>query len=415
MPEPLIVRSATCTACGCLCDDIDLTSIDGRMISAERACALGRDWFLADHSRNDRPVATIEGHAATFDQAVTRASEILQAARSPLILGMTQTSIEAQREAVALADRIGATIDPGRSTDSLPRWLAIQRVGVVGATLGEVRDRADLVVFWGVDPVVTHPRHLERYSADPIGRFVPEGRSGRTIVVVDSTRTATAERADHFVEIDEAQGAALAALRMFVRGVDPHGFDGLRALASMMKTARYGAIFFGPALGSSANVEEMLKLVRDLNRHTRFVAMNMGSAGNLSGAENVLSWQAGSPRAIDFSEGYPRFLPDEANGESRLIRGECDAVILVADDPSSILSDEARSALKSIPTIAISPRASDRSSAIAMNTSTPGIHSGGTVLRSDGACLPLRPALTSDLPSDRDWLVAIRERLEADS
>ena len=70
------------------------------------------------------------------------------------------------------------------------------RVGQVSSTLGEVRDRADLVVFWDVDPVATHPRHFERYSVEPLGRFVDRGRGGRMVVVIGQEMTATAAASD---------------------------------------------------------------------------------------------------------------------------------------------------------------------------------------------------------------------------
>ena len=59
------------------------------------------------------------------------------------------------------------------------------------------RNRADLVLYWGSDPVESHPRHMERYSLLPAGEFVPQGRSGRTLVVVDVQRTATADHELH--------------------------------------------------------------------------------------------------------------------------------------------------------------------------------------------------------------------------
>ena len=93
---------------------------------------------------------------------------------------------------VAIADRIGAVLVLGRADEAMPRTLAVQRVGKVSASLGEVKNRADVVVFWGSDPVVTHPRHFERYSVDPPGRFVPRGRAERTLMVADLERTATA-------------------------------------------------------------------------------------------------------------------------------------------------------------------------------------------------------------------------------
>lgn len=408
------IADATCLACGCLCDDIVLTSRDVRIIEAERACSIGRAWFLADHTRGGRPAATVDGVPATIEDAVIRAASILSASRSPLILGLTRTTLETQRLAVAIADRIGATIDPLGAADSLPRWRAVQRVGMVSATLGEVKNRADVIVFWGVDPVATHPRHLERYSGEPVGRFVPEGRKGRTIVAVDSETTATAEVADSFVRVDRnRQAEALATLRMLARGIEPDAVDpALGELAATMRRARYGAFFFGPSLARSSEIEEALKLVRDLNATTRFVAISMGGPGNPTGAEAVLSWQAGSPRAVDFAVGFPRFLPDEATAELRLSRGETDAALVVADDPAEFLSPDALAYLRTIPTIAIAPAATDRRSTVSLNSATTGIDAGGTVMRCDGATLPLRPALATTLPDDRAWLSAILARLE---
>lgn len=416
-----IVADAPCTACGCLCDDIALTVSEGRIVAAERACPIGSSWFLSDHGRGGRPEATIEGRAVAEGEALDRAAAILAKARSPLVLGLTRTSLEAQAAAVTIADRIGAAIDPGSSGDSLPRWRAIQRVGLVSATLGEVRNRADVVVFWGVDPVTTHPRHLERYSAGPRGRFVPEGRAGRTIVVVDEAPTATSAVADRFVRIvPDEQGEVLATLRALARGVEiPDADDPLRELADTLRSARYGAFFFGSGLGrgrgGAAVVEEALKLVRDLNSATRFVALTLGAPGNAGGAEAVLAWQGGSPVALDFSAGYPRFLPDDATAEARLSRGEADAALVVADDPSSFLSPDSLAHLGRIPTVAIGPGATEwtPTATVGLPSATPGIHSGGTVVRSDGATLPLRPALATDLPTDLDLLAAIEARLEA--
>ncbi|MBT8124629.1 MAG: hypothetical protein KJO81_07380, partial [Gammaproteobacteria bacterium] len=42
-----IVKDATCTFCGCVCDDMELTvDLDEhRITKAKRACVLGRAWF----------------------------------------------------------------------------------------------------------------------------------------------------------------------------------------------------------------------------------------------------------------------------------------------------------------------------------------------------------------------------------
>ena len=411
------VADVPCLGCGCLCDDIIVEVNSGRIVTAEQACPLGMAWFLADPDRDGWPSARIEGVACEAAEALDRAAAILSEAQSPLVLGLVGGSLEAQAAAVAIADRIGAAIDPSSSADSLPRWRAIQRIGFVSATLGEVRDRADVVVFWDVDPVTSHPRHLERYSGDAVGRFVPDGRVGRTLVVIaaaPSPTTATADRV--FLVTPQDRGDLLASLRAVVRGDHRGQIDErVRSLGNLLLSARYGAWFFGPESGrgpeESAVVEEMFKLVRDLNAKTRFVALTLGGPGNAAGSENVLTWQSGAPLAVDFSKGHPRFLPDEATAERLLTSGEADAALIVADDPRRFLSRVALDALGRIPTVAIASE--EFPASVAMLSARPGIEGGGTVIRSDGATLPLRPPLPSRFPTDRQWLEALDSRLGA--
>ena len=56
--ELKIVKDATCTFCGCVCDDIDLTVDGHRIVEADRACVLGKGWFL-NHDIEDRPACLI--------------------------------------------------------------------------------------------------------------------------------------------------------------------------------------------------------------------------------------------------------------------------------------------------------------------------------------------------------------------
>jgi formylmethanofuran dehydrogenase subunit B len=178
-----------------------LTVTGGRITVARNACEVGCRWFLADRARDGVNAATIDGRAADRGVALDRAAEILGRAKAPVLLGLTRTCTETVGVAVAIADQIGAVMGLAGTGETHARTLAVQRVGKVSASLGEVKNRADVVVFWGVDPVVTHPRHFERYSVEPRGRFVPRGRAGRTVMVADVERTATAERADLFLNL----------------------------------------------------------------------------------------------------------------------------------------------------------------------------------------------------------------------
>src|SRR5206468_12159965 len=142
-----------------------------------------------------------------------------------------------------LADRLGAIVDTTASLGHAPAILALQEAGESTCTLGEVKNRADLVIFWGSDPVESHPRHFERYSVDPVGEFLPDGRRDRTIVVVDVQPTASSALADVFVQVERGRDfEVLWTLRGLIQGQEPEpgtvlgaSLDALRALAQRMK------------------------------------------------------------------------------------------------------------------------------------------------------------------------------------
>jgi formylmethanofuran dehydrogenase subunit B len=41
-----VFEDVACTVCGCVCDDLRVTVQDGRVVRAERACALAEPWWL---------------------------------------------------------------------------------------------------------------------------------------------------------------------------------------------------------------------------------------------------------------------------------------------------------------------------------------------------------------------------------
>jgi formylmethanofuran dehydrogenase subunit B len=351
--------------CGCVCDDIAVTA-DGLV----RTCPLGDSWF-AERSGDRPPVARVDGRAVSVDEAAEAAAAILREARAPLVYGLGQTSCEAQRRAVALAEAAGAVIDAGAATP------AYATIGGSTATLGEIRDRAELVVIWQADPVVTHPRLLERLRTEPA-----------RVVVVDVQRTATAEQAGEFVEIDSGF-EALWTLRARLRG------DAGGGLAARLRAARHVAFIHG-ALDEVTTLA-LLSLVRDLARERHAVTLGLRADGNGRGAEDVLTWQTGFAGPVDFARGFPR----EAD---LLERGESDAALVVcADAPENLPRD----------TVIIDPRATATADAarVAFATAADGIEVPGTVHRMDGVPLPLRAPRAVERPSVEDVLAAIAARL----
>ena len=425
-PETRTVENATCTFCGCVCDDMVLTVQGDRITKAKNACVLGDAWFL-NHHVEDRPVCMIDGQPATVEQGIERTVDILCSARYPIVYGLSDTTCEAQRVAVAIGDRIGGCVDTTTSVCHGPSGMAFQGVGEVTCSLGEIKNRADLVIFWGSNPADSHPRHFTKYSTMPKGQFVPRGRKDRTVVIVDVRRTKSARAADIFLQIKPRKDfEVLWAIRALVKGVQlgPEigqetgiPLEQLEDLARRMKRCKFGVLLFGMGLsmtrGKHLNAEAALALARDLNQYTRFTAKPMRGHGNVTGADNVVAWQTGFPFGVSLNRGYPRFNPGEFTTADTLARGEADAALIIASDPMGNFSQPARDHLARIPVIVLDPKltTTGKIAAVAFCTATYGINTGGTVYRMDDVPIPLRKAFDVPYPSDYEVLSGIEQRI----
>ncbi|MBI4006177.1 MAG: formylmethanofuran dehydrogenase subunit B [Gammaproteobacteria bacterium] len=422
------VKNATCTFCGCVCDDMELTvDMDEKKITkAKNACILGRAWF-AEHSIENHPAAMIDGKEVSVNIAIEEAAQILIKAKFPITYGLSDTTCEAQRQAVAISDIIHGNVDTTTSVCHGPSGLAFQGVGESTMTLGEVKNRADLVIYWGGNPAESHPRHFTRYAVTPKGMYIPNGKKDRTVVLVDVRKTPSTPVADIFLQVKPGKDFELLwALRALVKGrnIDPNievitgiSLETMTDLVNKMKNCRYGVLFFGMGLtmtrGRHFNSGALLALATDLNEFTHFVAKPVRGHGNVTGADNVVSWQTGYPFGVNFSRGYPRFNPGEFTTVDTLSRGEADAALIVASDPASNFPRAAIEHLHKIPVITLDAKQTETTQLahVAFTTATYGINTGGTVYRMDDVPITLRPAFESPFPTDEEILIAIKKRV----
>ena len=299
------ITDVICPFCGCLCDDIELIIEDRKILKARRGCAISRDLFLNHDNNLAEPM--IDGNVVTVNEAVEEASAILSRSINPLIYGLSSTTNEAVHKAIELAELLGGNIDTTSSVCHAPTSLALQAEGEVTCSLGEIKNRADLLIFWGCNPAEAHPRHFVRYSTESKGQFIPNGRKNRSIVVVDIRRTRTAKTADIFLQISPNRDyACLQVLRAIIKNEIPDCQEvagipvgDLVDLAERMKGCKFGVLFFGLGLtmtgGKYLTVAAALALVRDLNKFTKFSVMPMRGHFNVTGADSVLTWESGFP------------------------------------------------------------------------------------------------------------------------
>jgi formylmethanofuran dehydrogenase subunit B len=301
--------------------------------------------------------------------------------------------------------------------------------GKVSCTLGEVKNRADFIVYWGGNPAECHPRHFTKYTLTQKGKFVPNGRKGRTMVLVDIRETPSAKAADLFLQVRPSKDfEMLTILRALVKGQRVNAaaaaetgltLEQLQDLADRMKKARFGVLFFGMGLsmtrGKHMNSAALLALAAELNAFTKFVAMPMRGHGNVTGGDVIMRWTTGYPFGVNLCRGYPRFNPGEYSTVDLLLRGDTDAALILGADPGATMPQPAIDHLARIPTIVLDPKVThtSRLARVHITTAVTGISAPGTVYRMDEIPLPLRPALKSPYPTDEEVVQRIYRAVAA--
>ena len=423
----MIYKNIVCTLCGCLCDDIEVVTEGERVADVKNACEISKSKFLNHAKDRAKPLIKKNGELVEvpIEEVLDEAAEVLKNADFPLIYGLSSTETDAQRMAVELAEFIGASIDNTSSVCHGPTIQAAQDCGAAKCTLGEVKNRADLVIFWGCNPAEAHLRHATRYSITPRGLYTESGRKGREIVHVDVRETKTSKMADIFVKVKPGRDyELLSAFRAVVKGYDVADVAGvpsetIKQLVEKMKTCKFGVIFFGLGLTMTGakhmNVDAALRLVRDLNDHTKFTIIPMRGHGNVSGSNDVMTWCTGYPFAVNFSKGYPVYNPGEFSAVDILARGECDAALIIASDPVAHFPAQASEHLAKIPTIVIDPKVNLTSliAEIVIPSAIAGIECDGTAYRMDGIPLRLKKVIDSEFLPDREILKKIIEKVKA--
>jgi formylmethanofuran dehydrogenase subunit B len=476
----VVINSVTCPICGCLCDDIEVTVENNEVVKVKNGCAICESKFLGyrGEHRVKTPLIRKGGKLVpvSMNEAVHAAAEVLANSTYPILYGWSSTSSEAQRIGVELAEEIGGVLDNTSTVCHGPSILGMQEVGIPTCTLGQIRHRADLIIYWGCDPWSAHPRHLERYTSFTEGRFeksewkaymqklkasagqkklesaqriefakfqphvhaescgasgVPHtlSKEGRKLVVIDVRKTMTAQMADYFVQVEPNKDYELMqALRALVKDqeLDVDKVAGvpveyLEEVADALVSCEFGVVFFGMGLTQSAgkfrNIEVAIQLVQDLNARTKFLIMPMRGHFNVAGANIVSAWQSGYPYAVDFSHGYPRYNPGETSVVDILLRHESDAVLVVASDPVATFPREAVKHLVNNPLVVIDPHmnATTLMADVVFPSAFVGIEVGGTAYRMDRVPLPLKKVVEppKGILSDEEILTKILAEVKA--
>jgi formylmethanofuran dehydrogenase subunit B len=408
--------SVPCPFCGLACDDLEVRVTAGIVKVVANGCP--RSVTLFEHEALGQ--ASIEGQAASVEEATQRAAEILRAARQPLIGGLA-TDVNGIRGALVLADRIGAMVDHMNSRAMMRNLLTLQDSGWIATTFAEVRNRADFVLIVG-NIEQRFPRFFERLLPRE-SMFVAGNRQVVNLGDGQASPPATLPSGTVWRSIacrNESLGEIFATLRSLLGGravqaaqVDGTSIADWQLLLERMKQAKYGVMVWAAAEFDFPHaellVQAMTSLVTELNETTRFAVLPLaGNDADLT-ASQVVTWQSGYPVRVNFAGGTPDYDPHHFSVEAMLANDEADALLWIASfDPARVPPQT------DVPTIVLGRPGMHFAlpPAVYSPVATPGLHHAGHFFRSDNVvALHLRKLADSVLQSTAQTLTQIADRL----
>ena len=394
-----------------MCDDIDFV-VDKAIITSNIDCHVAQSFLKsANQFRGTAPK-----NSSDFGTLSESLSDRLQSADAPLIVGLNHLTTEAQQLAWRIADVAGATIDTTLSKANRSSIYALQRLGKVTASLGEIAHRSDLIVFWFCDPVTTHPRLIERLRQT-------NGAVKKRIVVVGDSSSATAKVADDVFAVAESDAADMVrelrrAIRNKADSTDSTSKEA-QQLARLLTASHYGSWIYGhtDVVAEQDDVTVASQtLVRELNDHTRFVSLSLRADQNAASGENVMAAFSGFPAAVNLSMSIPQYNGSEYAAETVLENGECDFVLLFAGQGTSgeidKLSPAAQACLAKTPKALISSEVLPELDAqLQVHVDRPGVSDSGEYCRMDDVSMAAPGIVAGELGSAADLLRLVFERL----
>jgi formylmethanofuran dehydrogenase subunit B len=375
-----------CTACSCLCDDIELE--DGKILNA---CERG--YKHISEYRQNRAKNSVNGKEVDLDKAIEAAAEILKSASSPVIYGMDTITVEAQKLAIKIAEKLGGYIDDNSSFCLGEFVEAILKKEVPSATLDQVRDYAYVIIYWGTNVYRSLPRHMSKYTYYPRGAKRNRGYDeDRFLVVIDIRKSEIAKLAKKNAKFIKVEND-VELVESFLKAVEGKAskYD-VGGVIREMKRADFNVVFGGLGLkyGLKGNYGLFFEFIRKMNEITPLYFLPSGFHSNMRGFNETLFETVGAVNKFSFSEKKS----DRAFEFSELLRRNAiDAALIIGTNPVSSLPYDVSRNLMAVKKITIDPKNTLTASIseVSIRSALSGIESGGEMVRSDGVRQKLKP------------------------
>ena len=402
VPAKTNTTTATCPACGLLCDDVVIDNNQQKIKVLANGCAKGITFFEQPLNQDlDKISPKINGKPASSQQAIAHAVTLLKASQQPLFAGLS-TDVAGFRSLYHLSQKTNASLQHMNASSMARNMKVLQSTGWQTTTLTEVKNRADVIVCFG-DISKHNPRFFERF-VDIDGMFV-QAKHRQIIVIGEANNKGIIKshalesaqilacRADDLPSITIALRALVAGKRLKTTEIAGVKLCDLQALADTLKVAKYAVLaWVAKDLDFShaeLTIQNITETVAILNQTTRAAGLPLGGSDGDTSANNTNTWLSGlalndKPIEHDCMVWMNSFSPE---------------VLPPLKDKPLIVFGNNHCQFEGVPDVFIP-------------IATPGLDCSGTLFRVDSSIvLPLKKVRESDLPTLSEVLSQIDKLL----
>jgi formylmethanofuran dehydrogenase subunit B len=424
-----------CSGCSLLCDDIFIRS-DGFFIDQiVGACKKGKERFdqVTSKNRITSPLIKKNGEnlKVNWDEALDKTVELIKNSKNPILYGFSNSSCEAQFNGIQLAKKIDGFIDSNSTICQGKILNASSYSNLTLTTLSEIINKADLLIFWGLNAAESIPRLLNK-ALFSRGKFRMTGREIKTLIIIDPVQTASfGVMGVRDLALLIEPGKDLDLIRILKKeccdevsipsnGIAGLDKDDLKRLLLNLREAENNVIFIGQGVISSPSSDELIKellelveLIENKQQRGRTSIIMAGGHYNMAGFDQVSLSSTGSNQNLQFSNG--KLVNSQETIISKINKEDFDYSIIVGTDPISHFPKELSKKLMSKPIIVIDNHksATTQVADIVLPTAITGIECEGLAYRLDHVPVQLQKLVDppSNLLSDEALLKKIIMKL----
>ncbi len=409
----MVTKTLTCPGCGCLCDDIEVDLVEDRITQIRNACTKGSTLLYDAQNPERRTRPLVSGNEVSIDEALKAAARLLTESEHPMVFGLDRCTLETQSSAIELAKKLGAVIDDSSSYTFGPMIEKIITGVLPACSLTEVKDNADLLLYWGADPPHTHPRHLSTFTYYAYFDYTEAGWFPNVTMSCISNRENefTGMCRPVFIVEPGEDKLLIASILSHLNGFDCT--TDATALVEMIRNSSFCTIFCGVDLIQSVNndLDAFTEMVQLLGQSTRIAIIPMIEEPNLRGFNQLLYQKTGPINGVDFTDGQIHATSLPFN--ERVTTQPADCALVIGSDPCSILPRYMVQSLQNVPVICLDHFITPTSQAadIVIPTGLPGLESVGTAVTMDGQERTLIKVRDTQYPDENKVVRMLLEEL----